>query len=105
MWRRIAVGGSGILSVVAALGAGCGSDGNYQVQVSGEGANYRRAFAISGDTNGDIELPVLTISGFVTDAGSNEPLEGATLQAETGRERTGVPARYAATDSRGFYSF
>lgn len=31
MGRRIAVGGSAILSVVAALGAGCGSDGNYQV--------------------------------------------------------------------------
>ncbi|MDQ5858899.1 MAG: carboxypeptidase regulatory-like domain-containing protein [Acidobacteriota bacterium] len=81
------------------------SDGNYQVQVSGDGANYRRAFTVSGDTNGDIELPALTLSGFVTDAGSNEPLEGASIQAETGRERTGVPARYAATDSRGFYSF
>ncbi|HVE66065.1 MAG TPA: carboxypeptidase regulatory-like domain-containing protein, partial [Thermoanaerobaculia bacterium] len=80
------------------------SDGNYQVQVEGQGTNYRRAFTVSGDTNGDIELPALTLSGFVTDAGSNEPLEGATIQAETGRERTGVPARYAATDSRGFYS-
>jgi protocatechuate 3,4-dioxygenase beta subunit len=80
------------------------SDGNYQVQVSGQGANYRRAFAVSGDTNGDIALPALTISGFVTDAGSNEPLEGASIQAETGRERSGVPARYTATDSRGFYS-
>lgn len=80
------------------------SDGNYQVQVAGQGTNYRRAFAVSGDTNGDIALPALTISGLVTDAGSNEPIEGATIQAETGRERTGVPARYAATDSRGFYS-
>jgi hypothetical protein len=31
MWRRIAVGGSGLLSLVAALCGGCGSDGNYQV--------------------------------------------------------------------------
>jgi hypothetical protein len=30
MWRRIAVGGSGLLSLVAALCGGCGSDGNYQ---------------------------------------------------------------------------
>lgn len=81
------------------------SDGSYQVQVSGQGTNYRRAFTISGDTNGDIELPALTLSGFVTDADSSEPLEGANIQAESGRERTGVPARYAATDSRGFYSF
>jgi hypothetical protein len=59
---------------------------------------------VSGDTSGDIALPTLTISGVVTDATSNEPLEGAMIQAETGRERSAVPARYTATDSRGFYS-
>jgi large repetitive protein len=80
------------------------SDGNYQVRVSGQAASYRRDFTVSGDTNGDIALPTLAISGIVTDAGSNEPLEGASIQAETGQERTGVPARYAATDSRGFYA-
>ena len=80
------------------------SDGNYQVRVSGQSSSYRKDFAVLGDTNGDITLPTLTISGVVTDAASNEPLEGAFVQAETGRERTGVPARYTETDSRGFYS-
>jgi protocatechuate 3,4-dioxygenase beta subunit len=80
------------------------ADGNYQVRVSGQSASYGRGFAVSGDTNGDIALPTLTISGVVTDAGSNEPLEGATIQAETGQERTGVPGRFATTDSRGSYS-
>jgi hypothetical protein len=80
------------------------ADGNYQVRVSGQGASYSRTFAVSGDTNGDIALPTLAISGIVTDAGSNEPIEGAFIQAETGQERTGVPARYTQTDSRGFYS-
>ncbi|HEU5251101.1 MAG TPA: carboxypeptidase regulatory-like domain-containing protein, partial [Thermoanaerobaculia bacterium] len=79
-------------------------DGNYLVRVSGQSASYSRSFTVSGDTNGDIALPTLTISGVVTDAGSNEPIEGAFIQAETGRERTGVPARYTETDSRGFYS-
>jgi protocatechuate 3,4-dioxygenase beta subunit len=80
------------------------TDGNYQVRVSGQSANYRRDFTVSGDTIGDIALPTLAISGVVTDAGSNEPIEGAFLQAETGQERTGVPARYTETDSRGFYA-
>jgi protocatechuate 3,4-dioxygenase beta subunit len=80
------------------------ADGNYQVRVSGQSSTYGRSFTVSGDTNGDIALPTLTISGVVTDAGSNEPIEGAFIQAETGQERTGVPARYTQTDSRGFYS-
>jgi protocatechuate 3,4-dioxygenase beta subunit len=80
------------------------TDGNYQVRVSGQSSSYRRDFTVSGDTNGDIALPTLAISGIVTDAGSNEPIPGAFLQAETGQERTGVPARYTQTDSRGFYS-
>jgi hypothetical protein len=80
------------------------ADGNYQVRVSGQSASYGRSFIVSGDTNGDIALPTLTISGSVTDAGTNEPIEGAFIQAETGQERTGVPARYTGTDSRGFFS-
>ncbi|HSE62971.1 MAG TPA: carboxypeptidase regulatory-like domain-containing protein [Thermoanaerobaculia bacterium] len=80
------------------------TDGNYQVRVSGQSSSYRRDFTVSGDTNGDIALPMLAISGIVTDAGSNEPIPGAFIQAETGQERTGVPARYTQTDSRGFYS-
>jgi hypothetical protein len=80
------------------------TDGNYQVRVSGQSSSYRRDFTVSGDTNGDIALPTLAISGIVADGGSNEPIQGAFIQAETGQERTGVPARYTETDSRGFYS-
>jgi protocatechuate 3,4-dioxygenase beta subunit len=80
------------------------NDGTYQVQVSGEGANYRRAFTVSGDTNGDIALPAIAISGVVTESGSNEPLEGATVQADAGGSTPAFQIKRGVTDSRGSYS-
>jgi protocatechuate 3,4-dioxygenase beta subunit len=77
------------------------ADGNYQVQVSG---GYRRTFAVSGDTNGDIALPSVSISGIVTEAGSNDPIERASVQAESGSETSAFAMKRAVTDSRGFYS-
>jgi protocatechuate 3,4-dioxygenase beta subunit len=79
------------------------SDGNYQVNLSGQGVSYRKAFAVSGDTDGDIVLPAVSITGIVTEAGSNEPIEGVSVQVESGRETT-LAMRRAVTDSRGFYS-
>jgi protocatechuate 3,4-dioxygenase beta subunit len=79
------------------------TDGNYQVTLSGQGVSYRKAFVVSGETDGDIVLPAVSISGVVTEAGSNEPLEGASVQLESGRETT-LAMRRAVTDSRGFYS-
>ena len=76
------------------------SDGNYQVQVSGS----RRNFAVSGDTNGDIALPTVSISGVVTEAGSNDPIEGANVQAESGEETNTFRMKRSVTDSQGFYS-
>jgi protocatechuate 3,4-dioxygenase beta subunit len=76
------------------------TDGNYQVQVGG----YRRTFAVSGDTNGDIALPTISISGVVTETGSNDPIEGANVQAESGQETSVFAMKRAVTDSHGFYS-
>ncbi|HEV8232674.1 MAG TPA: carboxypeptidase regulatory-like domain-containing protein [Thermoanaerobaculia bacterium] len=80
------------------------SDGNYLVQVSGQGVRHRNSFAVSGDTTADIDVPMITISGVVTDSGSNDPLEGASVQAESGTETGPYAIKRAVTDSRGFYS-
>ncbi len=80
------------------------TDGNYQVGLSGQGVSYRKAFAVSGETDGDIVLPAVSISGVVTEAGSNDPIEGASVQAESGRETGPYEIKRAVTDSRGFYS-
>jgi protocatechuate 3,4-dioxygenase beta subunit len=79
-------------------------DGNYQVALSGQGISYRKAFVVSGDTNGDIALPAMTISGTVTEIGSSEPLEGARVQLESGGSTSSFGLKSAVTDSRGFYS-
>jgi protocatechuate 3,4-dioxygenase beta subunit len=78
------------------------ADGNYQIALSGSG--YRKNFAVSGDTNGDIALPSVSISGVVTEAGSNDPIESANVQAESGSETSAFTMKRAVTDSRGFYS-
>jgi protocatechuate 3,4-dioxygenase beta subunit len=80
------------------------SDGNYLVQLSGQGVSHRKSFAVSGDTSGDIDVPMITISGIVTESGSSDPLEGASVQAESGKETGPYAIKRAVTDSRGFYS-
>jgi protocatechuate 3,4-dioxygenase beta subunit len=80
------------------------SDGNYLVQVSGQGVSHRRSFAVSGDTTVDIDVPMITISGVVTESGSSDPIEGASVQAESGTETGPYAIKRAVTDSRGFYS-
>jgi protocatechuate 3,4-dioxygenase beta subunit len=80
------------------------ADGNYQVQVSGQGVSHRRSFAVSGDTTADIDVPTITISGVVTDSDSSDLLEGASVQAESGTETGPYAIKRAVTDSRGFYS-
>jgi protocatechuate 3,4-dioxygenase beta subunit len=80
------------------------ADGSYQLQVFGQGVTYRRSFTVSGDTNGDIALPTISISGIVTESGSNEPLEGASIQADAGGSTPAFQIKRGVTDSRGFYS-
>ncbi len=79
-------------------------DGDYQVSVNGQGVSYRKSFTVSGDTNGDIALPSTTISGSITDASSGDPIDGATVQAETGQETQALAVKRSVTDSNGFYS-
>ncbi len=80
------------------------TDGSYQVSLNGQGVSYRRMFTIAGDTGGDIALPAVSISGFVTETGSNDPIEGAVIQADSGRESSAFTIKRAVSDSRGFYS-
>jgi hypothetical protein len=65
---------------------------------------HRRSFAVSGDTTVDIDVPMITISGVVTESGSSDPIEGASVQAESGTETGPYAIKRAVTDSRGFYS-
>lgn len=80
------------------------NDGRYQVFVGGQGVSYRKSFDVSGDTAGDIELPAVAVTGVVTDAATGEPIEGASVRAQTGAEASVFMARQAVTDSRGYYS-
>ncbi|HTY42350.1 MAG TPA: carboxypeptidase regulatory-like domain-containing protein [Thermoanaerobaculia bacterium] len=80
------------------------TDGSYDVTVIGTDNPYRTTIAVSGDTNGDIAMPAATISGIVTDSASGAPLEGATVQAQTGAEATSQAIKRATTDSTGAYS-
>ncbi len=78
-------------------------DGGYAVTVSGQGVSYRRAFTVSGDTNGDIQLPAISVTGTVTESGSGIPLEGVTVQAQTGNETQAFGMKQGVTDSSGHY--
>src|SRR5262249_45438656 len=78
-------------------------DGNYQVTVNGQGVGYRRAFTVSGDTSGDIVLPAISITGTITESGSGSPLEGVTVQAQTGKETQAFTMKQGVTDSSGRY--
>jgi len=77
--------------------------GNYQVMVNGQGVSYRRSIAVSGDTSGDIALPAISVTGTVTESGSGIPLEGVTVQAQTGRETQAFSMKQGVSDSSGHY--
>ena len=80
------------------------NDGTYQVSVNGQGANYRKAFAVTGDTSGDIALPGVTLAGSVLDTTTSQPIEGASVQAEVGNETQAPSIKRTITDSNGNYS-
>ena len=66
--------------------------------------SYRKSMTVSGDTNGDIALPGLTVAGTVTDSGTGAPVAGAAVQAETGQESQLSSVKRSVTDSNGSYS-
>ena len=72
--------------------------------MNGQGVTYRKAFTVSGDTNGDIALPGLVLSGTVTDSSTGAPVDGASVQAETGQESQSNALKRAVADSNGSYS-
>jgi protocatechuate 3,4-dioxygenase beta subunit len=84
------------------------TDGDYMVGLSGQGVSYRKTFTVSGDSPGDIALPPIQVRGTVTEAGSAEPLDNVTVQAQpqsapgaTGGR--GFAQKSAVTDSTGAY--
>ena len=79
-------------------------DGGYDVVVTGSDSPYRTTITVSGDTNGDIAMPATAISGTVTDSSTGAPLEGASVQTETGAESTAQSLHRTVTDSTGAYS-
>jgi Carboxypeptidase regulatory-like domain len=79
-------------------------DGGYDVVVTGSDSPYRTTITVSGDTNGDIAMPATTVSGTVTDSSTGAPLEGASVQAETGAESTAQSLHRTVTDSTGAYA-
>ncbi len=78
-------------------------DGSYRVTLGGQGVSYRRVIAVSGDTPGDIALPAISLTGTVTESGSGDPLEGVTVQAQTGKETQAAGMKQGVTDSSGHY--
>jgi hypothetical protein len=84
------------------------SDGDYTVNLSGQGVSYRRSFAISGDTPGDIVLPPIQITGTVTELGSGEPLDAAIVQAQLQTSDSAGGGRFSMKmgtgDSTGHYT-
>ncbi|MEO8430066.1 MAG: carboxypeptidase regulatory-like domain-containing protein [Acidobacteriota bacterium] len=79
------------------------SDGTYQLNVMGQGAAYHKTLSVSGDTIGDVAIPAVTISGLVTEEGSGDPIEGASIQAETGQESVSFSMKSGGSDSSGHY--
>jgi len=77
------------------------SDGNYQVNVNGQGVSYHKVIPVSGDTAGDIAIPAVTLSGTVIEDATGQPIEGAVVQAETGKETATFAMKSASTDSSG----
>jgi hypothetical protein len=80
------------------------TDGVYEVFVSTmRGFSTRKTATLSGETTFDITIPLVGIAGTVTDEGG-EPLEGVTVQAESGKETSAYAVKSATTDSTGRYS-
>src|SRR5262249_20357882 len=78
-------------------------DGSYQVLLNGQGVSYRKTLAVSGDTNGDIALPAISVTGTITESGSGVALEGVAVQAQTGRETQSFGMKQGVTDPSGRY--
>ena len=82
-------------------------DGTYLLSGSsyaGNGGNFLRQIAVSGDTSLEVALGRASISGTVTDASSGEPLADATVSAENGQEAYQYQVPSVRSDSQGNYT-
>jgi hypothetical protein len=79
-------------------------DGRYELMASGPFGTYQRPIDIRGATRSDIDLPSGSLVGIVTDADSHKILDGASVTAVSGRERTSADVRRATTDGAGRYT-
>ena len=100
--------GSSATSTASAESDGAGAyqiagldNGDYDVRAQGPGGAARRTVSISGETALDIDLPVISLSGSVVEAGSNEPVEGVNVSLDSGSEMNASSMKRAATDSLG----
>jgi hypothetical protein len=80
------------------------SDGAYRLMVMGQNVSFTKSVAVSGDSEEDVAIPGSVLSGVVTDEGTGEPLEGASVQAETGLETQAFAVKEAVSDSNGAWS-
>lgn len=78
--------------------------GSYTVTAGADGGRPQRQTAtLSDDTTLDFVLPSARVTGVVVEAGSQQPLPDATVQAAP-QDATGPPGRGASTDSNGRFS-
>jgi large repetitive protein len=78
--------------------------GAYTVTVATAGARpQRQTETLSDDTTLDFALPSARVTGVVVEAGSQQPLPDAIVQAAP-PDATGPPGRGASTDSNGRFS-
>jgi hypothetical protein len=84
-------------------------DGDYVVRASafgtiGGGAPHEEPVTISGDTTLDIDLPTLSITGTVMESGSNDPVAGASVSADSGTAANRAAIPRSTTDSSGRFT-
>src|SRR5262249_21386940 len=83
------------------------TDGDYSVALLGQGVSYRKTLTVSGDTPGDIQLPTIQLTGMVTESGSGEPLDNATVTLQAQNSGSPTPGlggmKTGSGDSTGHY--
>jgi hypothetical protein len=79
------------------------SDGTYTLTVNADGSRAKRTVEVSGDTAFDVLLGAGRVSGVVVDDETGDPLDGANVQADSGKEDGVHRIPGALTDSSGAY--
>ena len=100
-----ATGGRGTSDESGRYSIGGLEDGDYVVRAttlaSGASAPHEEPVTVSGDTTLDIDLPTLSITGVVVEEGSNDPVSGAKVTADSGASPSAFAIPRSTTDSSG----